>query len=391
MTLIRAEQIGSQEHLQLFRLALRARLEEPSSPMAEWRTPEPGSTELRSEHGAGLLRALHDEDWNRHGWPEDVGGVGGDVRYRAILYDELSRAGFPSPEQNVILETVGPPVVRFAPELAAKYLPGCLRGEEVWCQGFSEPEAGSDLASLRCRATAEGDDFVVNGQKTWTTLGHLADRMALLCRTGAADSRHRGLSMLLVDMRSPGVTVRPIALANGLNEVSEVFFTDVRVPRQRLIGEVDGGWAVAMHLLQFERGMYAWMRQAVLLGLLCQLVGHVRVREDSAARRALGNAHLAITVLRAKSGATVERLARDEDVGPGASADKILLAQAEQTLLDAARELLGGELELGEGAFPDHWRAAWFYTRASSIYGGSAEIQRSIIADRVLGLPKERS
>lgn len=346
-------------------------------------------------HGRGLLADLHAEAWNRYGWPVETGGVGGDVRHRAVLYDELSRAGIPAPEQNVILETIGPPVVRFAPELAARFLPAYLRGEESWGQGFSEPEAGSDLASLRCRAVREpgGTHFVVNGQKTWMTLGHVAARIALLCRTGTPESRHRGLSMLLVDADAPGVTVRPIRMANGLNEVGEVFFDDVRVPADRLIGDVGEGWAVAMYLLQFERGMYAWMRQAVLFGLLSELCAQVPAapRGDAAVRRTVGDAHLAIAALRARAHGTVERLARGETVGPDASADKVLLAHAEQTLLDAAHAMLGPRFALDGGAAAEHWRSTWFYTRAASIYGGSGEVQRGILADRVLALPRERS
>ncbi|MBW0101027.1 acyl-CoA dehydrogenase family protein [Pseudonocardia sp. KRD-291] len=373
--------------------SLAAALTDPSSPLPGFRGPEASTTELRVEHGRALLAELHIQGWNRYGWPVEAGGLGGGARHRAAFYDELSRAGIPAPEQNVILETIGPPILRFGPDLAARFLPACLRGEESWAQGFSEPEAGSDLAALRCRASREGPDgdFVVNGQKTWTTLGHLATRIALLCRTGSTESRHRGLSMLLVDLDSPGVTVRPIRMSTGTNETAEVFFTDVRVRADRVIGEVGQGWAIAMYLLQYERGMYAWMRQAVLFGLLGQLAEQVPAgaRENGATRRALGEARLATAALRARSGVTVRRLADGETVGPDASADKLLLSRAEQTVLDVARRVLGPMFVLDPGAEAERWRSTWFYTRAASIYGGSAEIQRGILADRVLMLPGE--
>ncbi len=199
--------------------------------------------------------------------------------------------------------------------------------------------------------------------------------------------------MLLVDMDTPGVTARPFRMANGLNEVAEVFFSDVRVPADRLIGTVDKGWTVAMYLLQFERGMYAWMRQAALGGFLRGLCARLpsTAPGDSATRTAVGEAHLAVAALRARSQRTVERLAGGETVGPEASADKVLLAYAEPHVLDTAHTLRASQFTLDGGAAAEHLRSTWFHTRAASIYGGAAEIHRGIIADRVLGLPRERS
>ncbi len=358
--------------------------------------PDDHSLEHAVESGSRLLSELFDAGWNRYGWPEPVGGLGGDARHRAVLYDELAAAGFELPDQNVILEVVGPALLAFAPRLAARHIPGILRGESIWCQGFSEPNSGSDLSSLRCKATRDSDDpdagFIINGQKVWTTLGHLADQMALLCRTGPPASRHRGLTMFFIDMHAPGIEARPLRFANGRNEVAEVFFHDVYVPFDRLVGEVDGGWTVAMYLLQFERGMYAWMRQAVLKNRLTKLAAQVRVADttDDLAEQRLGTAALAVAALRARSLRTVETLGRGGDVGPEASVDKILLATAEQTVLDTARDLLFPDFGfLGTEPAVSRWRAEWFYSRAASLYGGTAEIQRTIIADRVLNLPRE--
>lgn len=358
-------------------------------------TPDSGAAiEALVEHGASVMAELYRQGWNRCGWPEPMGGTGGDARFRAVLYDRLAASQGMLPEHVVALETLGPALVHFAPHLASRWLPRCLAGDEMWCQGFSEPDSGSDLASLRCRAQAVnrgGDEyFVINGHKTWTTLGHLSDRVALLCRTGAADSRHRGLTLFMVDIATPGITVRPIRMANGRNEFSELFLSDVEVPSDRVVGSIDGGWAVAMHILQFERGMYAWQRQAWLHARLGQLVQHLSAHgpiSDLAARR-IGVARLALHALRVRSGFTVARLAQNSPVGPEASVDKILLAQAEKTLLDTAREL-APELFMTRDGMGEAWRANWFYTRAASIYGGSAEIQRGIVADHVLALPRE--
>jgi len=353
----------------------------------------PGSLEDSVEHGAALLARLYEGGWNRFGWPKEVGGLGGDVRHRAALYEQLALANVDPPEQNIILEVVGPALVHFAPALAARYLPRALRGDDVWCQGFSEPESGSDLAGLHCRAKrAEGGDLVVDGQKTWTSFGHVADHILLLCRTGARESRSRGLTMLFADLSSPGVEARPITFANGRNEFAEVFFDGVRVPPDHVVGPVDSGWTVASHLLQFERGMYAWIRQALLSNRLRRLGSYARSAGlvDEVAQELLGTARLAVAAVRARSTRTVDLLAQGSMVGAAASIDKLLLAAAEHAVFDAGRHVLSPAFELDETE-PGvaQWRAEWLYSRAASVYGGAAEIQRSIIADRILALPRE--
>jgi alkylation response protein AidB-like acyl-CoA dehydrogenase len=374
-----------------YRAALTAFLDgEPALDRWRARHHETVPDEL-AEH-AGLVRLLHDGGWNRYGWPESAGGLGGDERHRAVLYDELSARDLPVPGQHLLLETLGPPIVRFAPGLAAELLPKFLCGEEWWGQGFSEPEAGSDLASLRTRAVRDGDHYVLNGQKVWTSYGATAKRLVCLVRTGPTDSRHRGLTMIMVDADTPGVTVRPLALASGREELAEVFFDDVRVPAERLVGDEGQGWAVAMYLMQWERGMYAWTSSTALLGSLRalrdQLCALGRLPDGSARR--LGQLYFDIIALRSRSARTVRRLADGETIGPEASVDKILLATAEQGVHDAARELLAPRVELGAGTSVAAWRADWWYSRAATMMGGSAEVQRGILADRVLGLPGEK-
>jgi alkylation response protein AidB-like acyl-CoA dehydrogenase len=359
--------------------------------LAGWRGVDYPTTEDRITHHAQLMGELYRSGWNRYGWPIEAGGLGGDERHRAVLYDALSAADLPVPEPYLMLETLGPPLLRFAPPLAAEYLPAYLRGEEWWGQGFSEPEAGSDLAALRTRATRDGEVYRVNGQKIWTSHGATARRLVCLVRTGSPAERHRGLTMLLVDVDSPGVTVGPIALASGRNELAEVYFDGVEVPASRLVGAEGQGWAVAMYLLQFERAMFAWLSAAVALRRLRELSGRLTdaLLPDGSASR-LGACYADLIALRARSAATVRRLAAGEPVGPEASVDKILLSELEVGLHDLARDLPTTGFLFGGGASAGTWRAEWWYSRAATIMGGSAEVQRTILADHVLDLPRER-
>jgi alkylation response protein AidB-like acyl-CoA dehydrogenase len=281
-------------------------------------------------------------------------------------------------------------VARFAPRLAAQYLPEFLSGDAWWGQGFSESEAGSDLAALRCRARRDGDEYVISGHKIWTSHGETASRIVMLVRTGTPESRHRGLSMILVDVDTPGVTVRPIKLASGRAELAECFFDDVRVPAGRLIGAEGEGWAVAMYLLQYERAVYAWLRASVLLQRARALTAFGLpdgALSPPGADEVLGTVYLDLLSLRARSVDTVRRLAAGQTVGPEASADKLLLGMCEQSVYDAARTLLGPRFLFGEAG--RQWREDWWFSRTTTVYGGSAEVQRGIIADRVLKLPKE--
>jgi alkylation response protein AidB-like acyl-CoA dehydrogenase len=350
--------------------------------------------------GAALVRLLWDAGWGRAGWPVEVGGSGGSLLMRQVLIDELYRAGVDVPEQYAPLEVMAPMLIDLAPDLAAELLPGFLRGDECWVQGFSEPEAGSDIAALRTRAVRTDSGFVLTGQKIWGSHGATSSRAYVLARTGAPDSRHRGLTMLLVDLDSPGVTVRPIALASGVDHVAEMFFDDVLVPATRVIGEVDGGWAALMRLLQYERGSYAWQRQGLLGRRLREVLdasgaAALPDRGDSGAAGAdagaVGAAYLKVLAVRARSAGTVRRLAAGEAVGPETSVDKILLGWAEHAVPDLVRELHPHGFLLGGSGSPDlePWLDHWWYSRATTIFGGAGEVQRGLVADRVLRLPTE--
>jgi alkylation response protein AidB-like acyl-CoA dehydrogenase len=336
-----------------------------------------------------IMRLGYDAGFTRWGWPERVGGLGGSNLLRAYLGEALTARDLVEPGNYSMPEVLAPTMIDFAPpELAATMVPRLLSGDEIWCQGFSEPGTGSNLGSLACRATKDGDGWRVNGQKVWTSLAQYAQRCVLLTRTGTPESAHRGITAFFVDMDSPGITVRPIETMHGVPEFSEVFYDDVFVPDERILGQVAGGWAVAMDLLPYERSTALWHRATYLQRRLEQLV-------SLAPAGALDPASLAeaieqVWALRARSRATQRRLAAGETLGAETSIDKVLLGTAEQAVFDLAAEGLGPWVAVGDDPESDRWRAEFLYSRAATIYGGSAEIQRNIIARRLLDLGADR-
>jgi alkylation response protein AidB-like acyl-CoA dehydrogenase len=355
------------------------------------RYPLPGTLD---DHVAQMQRVksiLFEAGWMQFGWPERVGGRGGSPMLRTELGAALAARGLADPGLFSLVEVLAPTLIDFAPpELAAEVVPRLLSGTELWCQGFSEPDSGSDLASLRCRAVPAGGDagtassWVINGQKVWTSLAQFSDRCVLLTRTGAVDSRHRGITAFFVDMGTPGITVRPIEMINGELEFAEVFFDDVVVPADRILGEPNGGWAVAMSILPYERSSCFWQRIAYLYRRLQSLV-ELAPDHDRAAE-VVGEAYLQLHALRARSRATQHRLAQTGTLGVETSIDKVLVATAEQTTYDAVRRLLTGMVEMGDDVAAEVWRSEYLYSRASTIYGGTVEVQRNIIARRLLEL-----
>jgi len=347
-------------------------------------TPPPGDHSLDAHHAqhARVLSALYDAGWMRWGWPESAGGLGGPMILRAIVGEEVVGRGLDEPGPYSMLEVLTPTMIDYArPELAAEMVPLLLSGKESWCQGFSEPGSGSDLASLTTRAEQRGGDWVINGQKVWTSFAQYATRCILLTRTGPG---HAGITAFFVDMDSPGVDVRPLRTMHGVDEFCEVYFDDVVVPANRMLGNPGDGWQLAMDLLPYERSTCFWQRIAYLYSRFDALVADVKalgVGGDSD----LGAVYLALHTLRCRSRATQLRLADGEKLGPDTSIDKVLLASAEQQLYDTARDLLPGVIELDEST----WRTEFLYSRAATIYGGTAEVQRNIIARRLLDLGKE--
>ncbi|WP_067863125.1 acyl-CoA dehydrogenase family protein [Nocardia shimofusensis] len=360
-----------------FRSSLRAWLDQHDL------TPGPDhSLDGQVEQLLRVRRALYDGDWMRYGWPEQVGGLGGPAALRAVLGEEIASRDLAEPGIWSMVEVLTPTMIAYArPELAATMVPRLLSGSEQWCQGFSEPGSGSDLASLRTKATRDGENWVISGQKVWTSLAQYAARCVLLTRTGPG---HDGITAFFVDMDSPGITVRPLRTMHGVDEFAEVFFDDVVVPGHRMLGNPGDGWRLAMDLLPYERSTCFWHRIAYLFTRFDQLLTQIPGAAE-ATDTELGAAFLALHTVRCRSHATQRRLAAGERLGPETSVDKVLLAEAEQRLFDTARDLLPGVIELDDSP----WRTEFLYSRAATIYGGTAEIQRNIIARRLLDLGKE--
>jgi alkylation response protein AidB-like acyl-CoA dehydrogenase len=348
-----------------------------------------GTLDQQMDQLRKVMRLTYDAGFMRMGWPERVGGLPGSNLLRAYLGEALTGRDLVEPGIYSMPEVLAPTMIDYAPpELAAVMVPRLLRGEEIWCQGFSEPGTGSNLASLACRATRTDAGWRINGQKVWTSLAQYAQRCVLLTRTGTTESAHKGITALFVDMDSAGITVRPIETMHGAQEFCEVFFDDVVVPLDRVLGQIDQGWSIAMDLLPYERSTALWHRAAYLRRRLEQLV--TSAPPGALDPVAVGQATELLWAFRARSRATQRRLASGETLGAETSVDKVLVATAEQAVFDLVGEGLGVEVTLGDDPADQRWRAEFLYSRAATIYGGSAEIQRNIIARRLLDLGADR-
>lgn len=364
-------------NVEQFRTDLRAWLDDNDL------TPEPDhSLQGHMRQFARVSRALYDADWMRYGWPVEVGGLGGPAVLRAIVGEEVVGRRLAEPGPYSMLEVLAPTMIDYAPaELAGEMVPRLLSGEEQWCQGFSEPGSGSDLASLTTRAVQDGDNWIVNGQKVWTSFAQFSTRCVLLTRTAPG---HDGITAFFVDLDTPGITIRPLRTMHGVDEFCEVYYDDVAIPASRMLGKPGDGWRLAMDLLPYERSACFWQRIAYLYSRFDDLITAVSEAGD-ADESALGGAYLALHTLRCRSRATQYRMRDGARLGPDTSIDKVLLASAEQRLYDTVRDVLPGTLELEDTP----WRSEYLYSRAATIYGGTAEIQRNIIARRLLDLGKE--
>jgi alkylation response protein AidB-like acyl-CoA dehydrogenase len=379
----------SQIGLAEYRAALHAWLDAHADELAPKYAP-PGTLD---DHIAQMQRVksiLYEAGWMRYGWPERVGGRGGSAMLRTELGAAIAARDLTDPGLFSLIEVLAPTVIDYAPpELAAEFVPRLLSGAEMWCQGFSEPGSGSDLASLSCRAVPDGDArtasrWIIKGQKVWTSLAQYSDRCVLLTRTGTPESRHRGITAFFVDMDTPGITVAPLEMINGEREFAEVFFDDVAVPADRMLGKLDGGWAIAMSILPYERSSCFWQKVAWLYSRLQRLVE--AAPDDDRAAEVLGNAYVQLHALRARSRATQHRLGAGATLGAETSIDKVLVATAEQVIYDAVRRVLPGVVETDDSETGETWRIEYLYSRSATIYGGTAEVQRNIIAQRLLEL-----
>jgi alkylation response protein AidB-like acyl-CoA dehydrogenase len=366
---------------------------------------------LRDAGGPGREHQAHAERvaWNRHlaaagwtclGWPAEHGGRGASLAQQVIFHEEYARAGAPARVGYLGEELLGPTLIAFGtPEQQRRFLPPIRAVTELWCQGYSEPGAGSDLASVATRAVlvrgegeAGGDQWVITGQKAWTSLAVEADWCFVLARTGPGSRRSAGLSYLLVPMRQPGITVRPIRQLTGTSEFNEVFFDGARTERGNVVGEVGDGWRVAKATLAIERGAATLGQQVGFRRELDRLLEVARrgpAREDPLLRDRLARAWIGLDVLRAHA---VRTLAQpDADPGAAASVLKLLWSRWHQELGELAMDVLGAPAMLARGA-PydlDDWQRLFLFSRADTIYGGSSEIQRGIIAEQALGLPRQ--
>ena len=336
-------------------------------------------------------RLLADARYAAIAWPEEYGGRGAGVMEQVVFAEEMHRAGAPGTLNPLGLSNIAPAIIEHGTEgQKRRFLPRMLRGDDIWCQGFSEPDAGSDLASLSTSAVLDGDHFVLNGQKTWNTLGHLANWCELLVRTDSEAPKHRGISCLLVDMTVPGVEVQPLTTITGAKEFNELFFTDARVPRDALLGPLNEGWRVALTTLTYERGSVANLHlglRAKIASLLDEAkhtpVGGGRMAsDDPVLRQELAHVYLEGELLKLLSERAISGAIHGRDAGPESSIAKLVWSETEQHLGEVAGDVLGPDANVGR------WGRDRVYMRALTIAGGTTQINKGVLATRMLGLPR---
>jgi alkylation response protein AidB-like acyl-CoA dehydrogenase len=345
-------------------------------------------------------RRLYDAGYLGISWPAEFGGQGKTIIETAIFNEEMARTRAPAPLNELGLSMGGPTILEHGTDDQKKrFVKKILTCEEVWCQGFSEPGSGSDLAALGTRATIDGDEFVVNGQKVWTSLGHIADWCMLLVRTDPDAPKHRGISYLLVDMHSPGIAVQPLKQLTGEAEFNQMFFEDVRVPRANLLGPLNGGWGVAITTLMNERATLSLATVMRFRNTFEDLVDLARTAIDRATnrispelvRQPLAQFYIDVESMKYLAYRNFSRLKRGGTPGPEGSISKVLWSELNQRMNEFALELQGPCAPLSAGpqvADDGRWQYALLRSRGNTIEEGTSEIQRGIIAERLLGLPK---
>jgi alkylation response protein AidB-like acyl-CoA dehydrogenase len=344
-------------------------------------------------------RKLHEAGYVGLEWPKEYGGQGASFTQQVICGQEMARVRTPPLINTIGLSIIGPTLVQHGTEEQKKrFLPRILRADDLWCQGFSEPEAGSDLASLRCRAELEGDEFVVNGQKVWTSLAFLSDWMFLLTRTDPDAPKRQGISYLLCDMKTPGITVRPLRNAAGGQHFCEVFLDNVRIPKENLVGKLHGGWSIARSSLDHERsGLSGVIALEETLGRLFRMAGKVergkvKAIEDTTTRRKLAQHWIEIEGLRHLGFRTLSNQISGKPPGAGASVGKLFASELRQEMTRTALRVEGPLAPIAKKSphviDRGRWHAAYFDALAHAIGGGTSEIMRNVIAEKVLGLPR---
>jgi alkylation response protein AidB-like acyl-CoA dehydrogenase len=331
-------------------------------------------------------RKMYDAGYAGLTWPQEYGGHSAPYTHQAIVLEEFARAEAP-PHMGVIgLGMAGPTIMAHGTEeQRRRYLPKILSAEEIWCQGFSEPGAGSDLSAVRTAVSPQNGGFVVNGQKVWSSFAHIADFCILVGRSDPASERHAGLTYVIVDMHAPGVEVRPLRQITGEAEFNEIFFTDVQVPAENLLGEVGGGWQVAMTTLLHERGTLGFALSGVLDAQVRKLVALAKrqVAVDPIIRDRIAQEWIELQALKLTNQRSLTTLVQTGIPGPEGSGAKLHWSEQNQRLTKLALEILDGEED-------EYWRHQQLRSRGNTIEAGTSEILRNIIAERVLGLPRSR-
>ncbi len=342
-------------------------------------------------------KSMHAAGYVGMDWPREFGGRGASIVEMVILYQEMARAESPQLVNRGGVSMLGPTLMKLGtPAQRARFLQRILTAEDLWCQGFSEPNAGSDLANLQTRAVLDGDHFVVNGQKVWTSMGHVADWCFLLVRTDPAAPRHKGISFLLVDMKTPGITVRPLRQITGEAEFNETFFDSVRVPRENLVGKLNEGWSVAITTLAYERDLLTFIRHISLRNALHRLVRLAKGRgrgTDPVIRQRIAELWIGEQALQLNGYRSLTKILKGGQPGPEGSTSKLFWSQLDQDLALTATQVIGPYSQIAEGSpwAPDdgQWEFYELLARGSGIRAGTSEILRNILAERVLGLPKD--
>ena len=353
---------------------------------------------------------LADARYLAPGWPAEYGGGGLSALEQVIVGEEFAKAGVPTGGSNDTfgIQMLGNTLLQWGTEeQKAYYLPRILRNDDIWCQGYSEPNAGSDLSNLGLKAELDGDQWILNGQKIWTSAGHLADHIFTLARTDAEAPRHKGISFLLVDMHQPGIEVRPIRMISGESEFNEVFYTDAVCPKENIVGGLNNGWAVAMTLLGYERGEAAATMPIRFQSELDRLLAMARERgvaDDPVIRQRLAWCYSKVQVMRFLGMRTLTQFTRGHHPGPDGAIFKLYWSEYHKVVTELAMDILGPDGLTPTGRPPSSsfqtddagaanstasWEGVFLNARAGTIYAGSSQIQRNIIGEMVLGLPKE--
>ncbi|MEU0529555.1 acyl-CoA dehydrogenase family protein [Amycolatopsis tolypomycina] len=333
-------------------------------------------------------RHLAGAGWTCVGWPVEHGGRGLSLEEQVAFHEEYAASGAPARVNHIGEQLLGPTLIAFGtPEQQQRFLPGIVAVRDLWCQGYSEPGAGSDLAAVSTSAVLRDGEWVINGQKIWTSLAHVADWCFVVARTEPGSQRHHGLSYLLVPLHQDGVTIRPIQQLTGTSEFNEVFFDDARTAADLVVGEPGEGWKIAMATLGFERGVSTLGQQIGFRRELDDITAEAKrlgTYDDPLLRADLARARVGLRVLRAHALRTLGQAA-----GPEVAVGKLLWAQWHRGLGELAMRARGARSMTSDGPELDEWQRLFLFTRADTIYGGSDEIERNIIAERVLGLPRE--